>query len=131
VTTGILLLTILLAFDGGAAAHDSGGDRRSVSGNVYFTNDTPRDRAEFPIELFTRDEKTLVASSRQGRGDFKFEALRPGRYILRLTWTDRCTLRYAVDVRERSRSDVTVVMDAACSSNNGRARDLPPDRRER
>ena len=118
----ILLLTTPLA--AAAPARDRAG--RTLSGHIYFTNDTPRNRDTFPVELFTPDRRRRVAANKvDARGDFQIKGIRPGRYILKLTWPpDKCELWYRVDLRKESKTGVSIVMDAACSGGS-RVRDLP------
>jgi hypothetical protein len=100
--------------------------RRTISGHLYFTNDTPRNRDTFPVELFTRDRRRRVAAGRaDANGDFRLTGIRPGKYILKLTWPpDICELWYRADVTKESKERITIVMDAACSGGS-RVRDLP------
>ena len=94
---------------------------RSLRGTVYYTNNTPANFDDFPVEVYTRDDKTRVAETTlTGSGDFYFEDLKPGKYLLKLTNPGQCTLTYRVDLRTRSITDVHVVMDAACAHLNGK-----------
>jgi hypothetical protein len=118
----ILLLTAPLAADASAPSRA----RRTLSGMIYFTNDTPPDKHTFPVELFTHDRRRRVAATRPNtHGGFELKGIRPGRYVLKLTWPpERCELWYRADLRRESRINVTIVMDAACSGGS-RVRDLP------
>lgn len=93
---------------------------------IYFTNDTPPDKHTFPVELFTADRRRRVMAVRPNKhGGFELKGIRPGRYVLKLTWPRTgCELWYRADLRRESKTDVTVVMDAACSGGNY-IRDLP------
>ena len=117
----ILLLTVPLAAD----ASTPNRARRTLAGIIYFTNDTPRNLDTFPVELFTHDRRRRVAAGKaNARGGFELTGMRPGRYVLKLTWPpERCELWYRVDLREESKTSATVVMDAACA-NGSRIRDL-------
>jgi len=70
--------------------------QRRLAGTIYFTNNTPRDRNTFPIELYTRDQKRLVLATVQDSGSFEFTAVKPGKYLLKLTWPQQCTLKYKI-----------------------------------
>ena len=81
----ILLPVIQVAAD--AKAH------RTLSGIIYFTNNTPRNVAQFPVELFTRDQKRRIAASRpNGKSEFVLTNLKSGKYLLKLTWPNHCLL---------------------------------------
>ena len=119
----ILLLTAPLASD--APAQNRA--RRTLSGMIYFTNDTPPDKHTFPVELFTADRRRRrVKEVRPNRhGGFELKGIRPGQYLLKLTWPRTgCELWYKADLRRESKTDVTIVMDAACSGGSY-VRDLP------
>lgn len=101
------------------------GDLRTLSGVIYFTNNTPRDVETYPIELFTRDQKTLVtATTPDAQHNFKITGVEPGEYILKITRPEVCTLRYRVDLKTESKTRIRVIMDAACAHDNGAIRDL-------
>jgi hypothetical protein len=120
----LLLVLLLTAATPDAAAQKPA--RRTLSGMIYFTNDTPPDKHTFPVELFTADRRRRVLAVRPNRhGGFELKGIRPGRYVLKLTWPRAgCELWYRADLRRESKTDVTVVMDAACSGGNY-IRDLP------
>jgi hypothetical protein len=124
----ILLLILLLNATPASDASAQGRARRALSGMIYFTNDTPSDKHTFPVELFTSDRRRRVAATRPNKhGGFELKGLRPGRYILKLTWPRAgCELWYRADLRRESRPNVTIVMDAACSGGSY-VRDLPTD----
>ena len=121
-----LLLLVLLLTTPLAAAPAEKGARRTLSGIILFTNDTPPDKHTFPVELFTADRRRRVVASRPNRhGGFELKGIRPGRYILKLTWPRTgCELWYRVDLRRESKTEITIVMDAACSGGSY-VRDLP------
>jgi hypothetical protein len=118
----ILLLTVPMSFDAAAQSRA----RRTLSGMIYFTNDTPPDKHTFPVELFTSDRRRRVAATRPNKhGGFELRGVRPGRYVLKLTWPRTgCELWYRADLRRESKIDITIVMDAACSGGSY-VRDLP------
>jgi hypothetical protein len=99
--------------------------KRTLSGIIYFTNDTPRNLDTFPVELFTHDRRRRVlASKANAHGGFELTGIKPGKYVLKLTWPpERCELWYRVDLRKESKTSATVVMDAACSGGS-HVRDL-------
>lgn len=125
----LLLFILLLATTtpAGAAPAEKRAARK-LSGMILFTNDTPGDKHTFPVELYTTDRRRRVASGRPDRhGSFELKGIRPGRYILKLTWPRTgCELWYRADLRRESRTDITIVMDAACSGGS-RVRELPED----
>ena len=100
--------------------------RREVSGIIYFTNNTPRNRGTFPVELFSVDKKRRIATADRSEPDlFNFTGIRPGKYLLKFTWPQRCVLWYRIDLTKVSETDIRVIMDAACSHANGSIQDLP------
>ena len=122
----LLLLVLLLATPPASGAHAQRQTRRTLSGMIYFTNDTPPDKHTFPVELFTADRRRRVLAVKPDRhGGFELKGIRPGRYVLKLTWPRTgCELWYRADLRRESKTEVTIVMDAACSGGSG-VRDLP------
>lgn len=98
---------------------------RTLRGRVYFTNNTPDDRPNFPIELLSSDGKRVIKSTTQGTGDFHFDDIRPGKYLVRLKWPGQCTLTYSADVRKTSISNARILMDVDCAHNNGKIKPLP------
>src|SRR5882757_9143700 len=116
-----LLLSVFLSIIafGVAPAPGVRTEERTLSGIVYFTNNTPRDRNTFPVELYTRDQKRLVvAATLDAHGQFELGGVKPCKYLLKFTWPNRCTLRYRVDVRKASLIEIKVIMDAACAHEN-------------
>jgi hypothetical protein len=125
----ILCLALLLALPSPvpARAVAAGRGPRTVSGIIYFTNNSPPDEA-ITVELLTRDTKKRLASMHPRESNFKFDGLEPDRYVLRLRWRE-CVLNYAVDARAKQVTAVRVVMDAACANEEyepGAVRPQPP-----
>ncbi len=119
-------LLLLTTTDAATAAPVKNRARRTLSGMIYFTNDTPPDKHTFPVELFTRDRRRRVVSGRPNKhGGFELKGIRPGQYILKLSWPRTgCELWYKADLRRESKTNITIVMDAACSGGS-RVRELP------
>lgn len=116
----IVLLCVLLAscLCGGARADDKTGrgkSGRTVSGIVYFTNNSPEDYA-FLIELFERRAKRRVAAKwTEGQsGNFEFKGLRPGIYYVQVSGPDICLLQYEVDASKGQPEHLQVFGDAGC-----------------
>lgn len=108
------------------ALNASGQNKRTASGIIYFTNNTPRDLRTFPVEVLTRDKKRVVAATQPDeRSQFEFSSIKPGKYLLRLTWPNRCVLWYRIDLTRESKSRIRIIMDAACAHTNGTIQDLP------
>jgi hypothetical protein len=108
------------------SASTNAKDSRALAGIIYFTNNTPDNVEHFPIELFTRNKRRrLAATLPDRRHRFALAELRPGKYLLRLTWPNRCVLWYRVDLTKESRSDVRIIMDVDCAHSNGSIKDLP------
>jgi len=120
-----LRMGILLAATGCAAAHLREPGGRTLGGDILFTNNTPRDLATFPVELYTTDRRRQVAATTAGaRGAFTLTGIEPGNYLLRLTWAaERCTLWYRVDLTRASNTEFQVLMDVDCAHGNGRILD--------
>jgi hypothetical protein len=101
-------------------------ESRSLRGKIYFSNNTPSNLSDFPVGLFTRDQKTRMANTTlTEQGNFYLDNLKPGKYLLKITNPDHCTLTYKVDLRQQSITNVRIVMDAACAHHDGKAVDLP------
>ncbi|HZT61283.1 MAG TPA: hypothetical protein VFA21_21935 [Pyrinomonadaceae bacterium] len=113
-------LTLLLAVALFAPSAELAAERgHSVSGVVYFTNNTPP-KGSVLVELYTRDMKRLVASKRLDDGwSFDFDSVRPGRYVLRVSRENVCELRYKVDARKRERTSLKIIADVDCAHHNG------------
>ena len=120
IALAILLMTVPFAGDLHAQS------RRMAAGIIYFTNNTPRDLRSFPVEILSQDRKKIVAVTRPDEHyRFAFKTLKPGKYLLRLTWPNQCVLWYRLDLRKESRTEIKIIMDAACAHENGVVRDLP------
>jgi len=99
---------------------------RSLRGEIYYTNNTPSNLGDFPVELFTPNQKTRVAETTlDDSGHFFLEGIKAGRYILTIKDLGSCTLLYRVDLRAHSITSARVIMDAECAHNNGKLTDLP------
>jgi hypothetical protein len=113
-----LLLVLLPATERAGSVLKQG---RTLSGAIYFTNNTPPDKASFPVELFTTNQKKRVAAADSYDGSsFKFTAVKPGKYLLKITWPGSCVLWYRVDLRIGSQTGVRVIMDLDCEHFNGK-----------
>jgi hypothetical protein len=99
-------------------------ENRSISGTIYFTNNTPSDRQRFPVELCSTRKKRLAAADQFDGQHFKFTAVKPGRYLLKLTWPRRCVLWYRVDITRESKTEMRILMDVDCAKFNGLIQDL-------
>jgi hypothetical protein len=115
-----VLLCVLLASQlcGGALAADRPGRRkptRTVSGIVYFTNNSPQDNAFF-VELFSgRAKRRIAAKWTEGQsGSFEFKGLRPGLYYVQVSGTNICLLQYEVDTTRDQPEQLRVFGDAGC-----------------
>jgi hypothetical protein len=102
-----------------------GQRRRSVGGIIYFTNNTPKDLRNFPVEILKGTTKKVALAYPDEHHRFAFSNLAPGKYLLRLTWPKHCVLSYRLDLSKQSVDLVRVIMDAECAHNNGKIRDLP------
>lgn len=110
-----VLLTVALC----AVAHAKGEGRqktatRTISGTVYFTNNTP-DVHDFLVELFDSKFRRIAATRtpRDG-GYFEFKGLRPGKYYFQVLINSRCLLQYEVDARREQPEQMTILGDAGC-----------------
>jgi hypothetical protein len=100
--------------------------RATLTANIYFTNNTPDNVEQFPIELFTRDRKRRVAETRPDQQHrFAFSELAPRPYLLKVNWPDRCVLWYRIDLTNKSEFNGRIIMDLACAHANGKIQDLP------
>jgi hypothetical protein len=113
-----LLCTLLAAcLCGGSHAADRPGRAkaaRTVSGMIYFTNDTPKDKSYF-IELFAgRAKRRLAAKWTEGTGYFEFGGLKPGVYYLQISGPQICLLQYEVDASKAQPRQLTILGDAGC-----------------
>ena len=114
-----VLLCALLApcLCGGARAADKTERKKSgrtVSGIVYFTNNSPEDYT-FLVELFEgRAKRRVAARWTEGRGHFEFKGLRPGVYYLQVSGSNICLLQYKVDASKGQPERLQVFGDADC-----------------
>ena len=105
---------------------DAQTQSRSLRGIIYVSNNTPANLSDFPVELFTTNQKTRVAHNTPTEGgSFYLDDIKPGRYLLKITNPDHCTLIYKVDLRAQSITNVRIVMDAACAHHDGKVVELP------
>lgn len=121
-----LLASCLCA--GAPAAERPAGRKaaRTVSGMIYFTNDTPEDKSYF-IELFAgRAKRRLAAKWTEDSGYFEFKGLRPGVYYLQISGPNICLLQYEVDASKRQPKQLTILGDAGCGRH--RVAGLPAPR---
>jgi len=118
------LLTLVVIALTGLAVYGQG--KRTVAGIIYFTNNTPPDVQTFPVEIFTSNRKRVVGATLPGnRHQFEFRKIRRGKYLLKLTWPNRCVLWYRMDLTKESKTQVKVIMDAECAHFNGTIQNLP------
>jgi len=117
--TVLLCLLLVSSLGGGArAAADKTGRKkadRTVSGIVYFTNNSPEDYT-FLIELFEgRSKRRVAAKWTDGQsGDFEFKGLRPGVYYVQVSGPNICLLQYRVDAARKQPERLQVFGDAGC-----------------
>jgi hypothetical protein len=104
----------------------SGKGQRRVTGLIYFTNDTPDNVEQFPIELFSLDKKHMVAATRPDHWHtFQLKHLKPAKYLLKFNWPNRCVLWYRVNLTKQSYVGMRIIMDLACAHSDGSIQDLP------
>jgi len=103
-----------------------GQSQRRAAGIIYFTNNTPEDLRTFPVEILDGANKRLAMTFPDEHFRFAFAGLRPGKYVLRLTWPKRCVLSYRLNLSKQSMEQITIIMDAECAHHNGETNDLPP-----
>ena len=115
-----VLFCLLLAacLGGDALAADKARAKkpaRTVSGIVYFTNNSPRDNSFF-VELFAgRAKRRIAAKWTEGQsGSFEFKGLRPGVYYVQVSGTNICLLQYEVDTTRSQPEYLRVFGDAGC-----------------
>jgi hypothetical protein len=105
-----------------------GQGQRTASGIIYFTNNSPDSLADFRVEVLTPNRKKIIAATPPDDHDrFEFRSLKPGKYLLRVTWANHCVLSYRMDLTKESRTKIRVLMDLECAHFNGQIRDLPAD----
>ena len=114
-----VLLCALLATCLCVVSHAAGRTRRArpartVSGMIYYTNNSPKDHSFF-IELFAgRARRRLAAKWTEDTGYFEFKGLRPGVYYLQISGPQICLLQYEVDASKRQPEQLTILGDAGC-----------------
>ena len=113
----VILSSVLLTVALCAAAHAKGEAKtrtRTVSGMVYFTNNSP-DVYEFSVELFNSKFRRVAAKrTEHDSGYFEFKGLRPGLYYVQVLINSRCLLQYEVDARKGQPERLQVFGDAGC-----------------
>jgi hypothetical protein len=98
---------------------------REVRGTVYYTNNTPPNLDRFPVQLVTTNKKTRVVETTLNKsGQFRLTNIKPGKYLLKVSNLNDCTLLYRIDVRRKSLTNVRIIMDAACAHINHKISDL-------
>ena len=110
----VLLTTLLCAVS--QAAEKAGRKRagRTVSGMIYFTNNSPEDRSYF-VELFAGRAKRRLAAKWTGQDSyFEFKGLSPGVYYLQVSGPQICLLQYEVDASKSQPERLTILGDADC-----------------
>ena len=118
----VVLATVLLTVALCAAARAEGegeskGRTRTVSGMVYFTNNSP-DVYAFPVELFNSKFKRIASRRTESdSGYFEFKGLRPGLYYVQVLINNRCLLQYEVDARKGQPERLQVFGDAGCGQH--------------
>jgi hypothetical protein len=127
-----ILLCVLLAAGlcGGSRAADAQGrtkPTRTVSGIVYFTNNSPEDNSFF-VELFAgRAKRRVAAKWTEGQsGSFEFKGLKPGVYYVQVSGENICLLQYEVDTSRSRPEELRVFGDAGCGHHH--VAGLPPPR---
>jgi len=108
-----------------AAVAANAQTQRRAAGTIYFTNNTPSDLRTFPVEILKTNNRRVKDTRPDAHHRFAFSKLRPGKYVLRLTWPKHCVLSYRLDLSERSIESIAVIMDAACAHRNGKIQNLP------
>lgn len=116
--TVLLCVVLTMSLCVGARAADKTGRKKSertVSGIVYFTNNSPDDYS-FLIELFEgRTKRRVAAKWTEGQsGNFEFKGLRPGVYYVQVSGPDICLLQYKVDASKGQPEHLQVFGDAGC-----------------
>ena len=116
--TALLCVLLTAGLCVGARADDKAGRRkadRTVSGIIYFTNNSPADYT-FLVELFEgRAKRRVAAKWTDGQGgDFEFKGLRPGVYYVQVSGPNICLLQYKVDASKGQPEHLQVFGDAGC-----------------
>ena len=102
-----------------------GQSQRRAAGIIYFTNNTPKDLRTFSIEILKGTNKKVAIAYPDEHDRFTFSDLKPGKYVLRLTWPKRCVLSYRLDLTRQSLEQIRIIMDVECAHHNGEVRNLP------
>ena len=114
VLPSLLLLAALCAAARAEGEGESKTRTRTISGMVYFTNDSP-DVYDFPVELFDSKFRRIAATrTPRDRGYFEFKGLRPAKYYFQVLINSRCLLQYEVDARRGQPERMTILGDADC-----------------
>jgi hypothetical protein len=104
----------------------SGKGPRRIAGLIYFTNNTPENVEQFPIELLSLDKTHRVAATTPDRWHtFRLKGLKPGKYLLKFNWPNHCVLWYRVNLTKQSYVGMRIIMDLACAHSDGSIQDLP------
>ena len=112
--SSLLLITALCAAAHASGEGESKSRTRTVSGMVYFTNNSP-DVYAFPVELFNSKFRRVAAKRTPDDGGyFEFKRLRPGLYYVQVLINNRCLLQYEVDARKGQPERLQVFGDAGC-----------------
>ncbi|MFL6336347.1 MAG: hypothetical protein ACJ754_23845 [Pyrinomonadaceae bacterium] len=110
----VVLFTSLCGSALGEEKAGRGKGARTVSGIVYFTNNSPEDYT-FLVELFRGSVKRRVAVKwTERRGYFEFKGLRPGLYYVQVSGPSICLLQYEVDASSKQPAHLQVFGDADC-----------------
>jgi hypothetical protein len=111
----VLLLSLLCGVLQAADKTGRKKSERTVSGIIYFTNNSPEDYS-FLIELFEgRAKRRVAAKWTDGQsGNFEFKGLRPGVYYVQVSGPDICLLQYRVDASKGQPEHLQVFGDAGC-----------------
>jgi hypothetical protein len=120
--TVLLCFLLAICLCGDALGVDKTGRRkgtRSITGIVYFTNNSPDDYT-FLVELFEgRAKRRVAAKWTDGQsGNFEFKGLRPGLYYLQVSGENICLLQYEVDVTRAQPERLQVFGDAGCGHHS-------------
>ena len=128
----VVLLCVILASclcEGAHGADKAGRAKavRTVSGMIYFTNNSPEDYT-FLVELFEgRAKRRVAAKWTEESGYFEFKGLRPGVYYVQVSGPNICLLQYDVDASRRQPERLQVFGDAGCGHHQ--VAGLPAPRR--
>jgi hypothetical protein len=110
----VILASLLCAAALGADKAGRRAGTRSITGIVYFTNNTPEDKS-FLVELFAgRAHRRVAAKWTEESGNFEFKGLKPGVYYLQVSGPQICLLQYEVDASKAQPESLQVFGDADC-----------------